>query len=82
MDGEGQGVGCGVFCKLFFFKQKTAYEMLRGLVGSEMYMRARSDLWSPPWSAGHPGDHLPHTVILPVLVPRVPQGSRAPVLVE
>eukprot|EP00658_Telonema_sp_P-2_P052807 TRINITY_DN41095_c0_g1_i1.p1 TRINITY_DN41095_c0_g1~~TRINITY_DN41095_c0_g1_i1.p1 ORF type:complete len:126 (+),score=30.85 TRINITY_DN41095_c0_g1_i1:45-422(+) len=29
---------CGVF---FFFKQKTAYEMLRSLVGSEMCIRDR-----------------------------------------
>ena len=27
----------------FFFKQKTAYEMLRSLVGSEMCIRDRSD---------------------------------------
>ena len=26
---------------VFFFKQKTAYEMLRGLVGSEMCIRDR-----------------------------------------
>ena len=31
------------FCELFFFffKQKTAYEMLRSLVGSEMCIRDR-----------------------------------------
>ena len=29
------------FC-VFFFKQKTAYEMLRSLVGSEMCIRDRS----------------------------------------
>ena len=28
-------------CFLFFFKQKTAYEMLRSLVGSEMCIRDR-----------------------------------------
>ena len=28
-----------VVCVLFFFKQKTAYEMLRSLVGSEMCIR-------------------------------------------
>eukprot|EP00658_Telonema_sp_P-2_P073810 TRINITY_DN62931_c0_g1_i1.p1 TRINITY_DN62931_c0_g1~~TRINITY_DN62931_c0_g1_i1.p1 ORF type:complete len:113 (-),score=24.29 TRINITY_DN62931_c0_g1_i1:120-458(-) len=27
------------FCCVFFFKQKTAYEMLRSLVGSEMCIR-------------------------------------------
>ena len=27
---------------VFFFKQKTAYEMLRSLVGSEMCIRDRS----------------------------------------
>ena len=37
----------------FFFKQKTAYEMLRSLVGSEMCIRDRADcvksvvLWNP-----------------------------------
>eukprot|EP00831_Metopus_contortus_P065164 TRINITY_DN58259_c0_g1_i2.p2 TRINITY_DN58259_c0_g1~~TRINITY_DN58259_c0_g1_i2.p2 ORF type:complete len:158 (-),score=22.31 TRINITY_DN58259_c0_g1_i2:32-505(-) len=31
----GRGVGGGIF----FFKQKTAYEMQRGLVGSEMCIR-------------------------------------------
>src|SRR5674536_383725 len=30
-----------VFCFFFFFKQKTAYEMLRSLVGSEMCIRDR-----------------------------------------
>src|SRR5678816_163120 len=36
----------------FFFKQKTAYEMLRSLVGSEMCIRDR--LWSvyPEWGWG------------------------------
>src|SRR5674536_360877 len=29
------------FCLFFFFKQKTAYEMLRSLVGSEMCIRDR-----------------------------------------
>ena len=29
-------------CVVFFFKQKTAYEMLRSLVGSEMCIRDRS----------------------------------------
>eukprot|EP00658_Telonema_sp_P-2_P032747 TRINITY_DN2416_c0_g1_i1.p1 TRINITY_DN2416_c0_g1~~TRINITY_DN2416_c0_g1_i1.p1 ORF type:complete len:100 (-),score=24.07 TRINITY_DN2416_c0_g1_i1:82-381(-) len=29
---------CYIFC-FFFFKQKTAYEMLRSLVGSEMCIR-------------------------------------------
>ncbi len=28
--------------KFFFFKQKTAYEMLRSLVGSEMCIRDRT----------------------------------------
>eukprot|EP00658_Telonema_sp_P-2_P021188 TRINITY_DN18426_c0_g1_i2.p2 TRINITY_DN18426_c0_g1~~TRINITY_DN18426_c0_g1_i2.p2 ORF type:complete len:115 (+),score=29.79 TRINITY_DN18426_c0_g1_i2:100-444(+) len=39
------------FCWLFFFffKQKTAYEMLRSLVGSEMCIRDRSS--SQPWAA-------------------------------
>eukprot|EP00831_Metopus_contortus_P038801 TRINITY_DN30450_c0_g1_i3.p3 TRINITY_DN30450_c0_g1~~TRINITY_DN30450_c0_g1_i3.p3 ORF type:complete len:111 (-),score=43.08 TRINITY_DN30450_c0_g1_i3:8-340(-) len=30
-----------MFCGFFFFKQKTAYEMQRGLVGSEMCIRDR-----------------------------------------
>eukprot|EP00658_Telonema_sp_P-2_P036275 TRINITY_DN26276_c0_g1_i6.p1 TRINITY_DN26276_c0_g1~~TRINITY_DN26276_c0_g1_i6.p1 ORF type:complete len:242 (-),score=50.43 TRINITY_DN26276_c0_g1_i6:357-1082(-) len=30
-----------IFCFFFFFKQKTAYEMLRSLVGSEMCIRDR-----------------------------------------
>ena len=30
-----------VVCLVFFFKQKTAYEMLRSLVGSEMCIRDR-----------------------------------------
>ena len=29
-------------CVFFFFKQKTAYEMLRSLVGSEMCIRDRA----------------------------------------
>ena len=31
-----------IFLDNFFFKQKTAYEMLRSLVGSEMCIRDRS----------------------------------------
>ena len=31
-------------CAFFFFKQKTAYEVLRSLVGSEMYIRDRGGL--------------------------------------
>ena len=33
-------------CLVFFFKQKTAYEMLRSLVGSEMCIR---DSPASPW---------------------------------
>ena len=44
----------------FFFKQRTAYEMLRSLVGSEMCIRDRP--WrvcvaarpSKPWPASYP----------------------------
>ena len=36
------GVVCLLFILFFFFKQKTAYEMLRSLVGSEMCIRDRS----------------------------------------
>ena len=37
---KGGGSEGGVVC-VFFFKQKTAYEMLRSLVGSEMCIRDR-----------------------------------------
>eukprot|EP00658_Telonema_sp_P-2_P038190 TRINITY_DN27443_c0_g1_i3.p2 TRINITY_DN27443_c0_g1~~TRINITY_DN27443_c0_g1_i3.p2 ORF type:complete len:141 (+),score=51.27 TRINITY_DN27443_c0_g1_i3:57-479(+) len=36
---------CMVFLFFFFFKQKTAYEMLRSLVGSEMCIRDRYGVW-------------------------------------
>eukprot|EP00658_Telonema_sp_P-2_P048305 TRINITY_DN36752_c0_g1_i1.p3 TRINITY_DN36752_c0_g1~~TRINITY_DN36752_c0_g1_i1.p3 ORF type:complete len:101 (+),score=17.39 TRINITY_DN36752_c0_g1_i1:45-347(+) len=55
---------CLFFCLslFFFFKQKTAYEMLRSLVGSEMCIRDRlRRVWGGPrWSAhpaGMPADH-------------------------
>ena len=35
-------VGLSPIFSFFFFKQKTAYEMLRSLVGSEMCIRDRS----------------------------------------
>ena len=35
-------ISSNVICFFFFFKQKTAYEMLRSLVGSEMCIRDRS----------------------------------------
>ncbi len=39
---EEREKGCGIECLyLFFFKQKTAYEVLRSLVGSEMCVRDR-----------------------------------------
>eukprot|EP00658_Telonema_sp_P-2_P022543 TRINITY_DN1900_c0_g2_i1.p1 TRINITY_DN1900_c0_g2~~TRINITY_DN1900_c0_g2_i1.p1 ORF type:complete len:280 (+),score=72.78 TRINITY_DN1900_c0_g2_i1:68-907(+) len=38
---------CVFCCFFFFFKQKTAYEMLRSLVGSEMCIRDRSDDGAP-----------------------------------
>ena len=34
----------GVVYVVFFFKQKTAYEMLRSLVGSEMCIRDRAEV--------------------------------------
>eukprot|EP00831_Metopus_contortus_P027560 TRINITY_DN2313_c0_g1_i3.p1 TRINITY_DN2313_c0_g1~~TRINITY_DN2313_c0_g1_i3.p1 ORF type:complete len:140 (+),score=19.70 TRINITY_DN2313_c0_g1_i3:37-420(+) len=42
--GESQKVGVGGIWRgcFFFFKQKTAYEMQRGLVGSEMCIRDRA----------------------------------------
>eukprot|EP00658_Telonema_sp_P-2_P083178 TRINITY_DN8940_c0_g1_i1.p1 TRINITY_DN8940_c0_g1~~TRINITY_DN8940_c0_g1_i1.p1 ORF type:complete len:592 (+),score=171.29 TRINITY_DN8940_c0_g1_i1:110-1885(+) len=38
-----------IYIFFFFFKQKTAYEMLRSLVGSEMCIRDRWLLWPPPF---------------------------------
>ena len=40
MDCKGEGT-ISFFLFIFFFKQKTAYEMLRSLVGSEMCIRDR-----------------------------------------
>ena len=37
----GMDNGRNVIGKIFFFKQKTAYEVLRSLVGSEMCIRDR-----------------------------------------
>ncbi len=34
-----QGIGIVVFLCIFFFKQMTAYEILSGLLGSEMCMK-------------------------------------------
>ena len=40
-----------LFCFFLFFKQKTAYEMLSSLVGSEMCIRDRDlDPWMIAWS--------------------------------
>ena len=39
LDFHGTGPILGGFAPIFFFKQKTAYEMLRSLVGSEMCIR-------------------------------------------
>ena len=38
---DGLGINTTIK-KIFFFKQKTAYEILSGLVGSEMCIRDRS----------------------------------------
>src|SRR5678815_6008692 len=38
-------------CFFFFFKQKTAYEMLRSLVGSEMCIRDRVYTFGPTFRA-------------------------------
>ena len=46
---------CGsvlLFCVFFFFKQKTAYEMLRSLVGSEMCIRDRGYVYNNKDSGG------------------------------
>ena len=37
----GVGIVNGMWVVFFFFKQKPAYGMLRSLVGSEMFIRAR-----------------------------------------
>src|SRR5678815_5819205 len=37
-----------IHCVFFFFKQKTAYEMLRSLVGSEMCIRDRPICFANP----------------------------------
>ena len=39
-----------VVCLVFFFKQKTAYELLRSLVGSEMWIR--DSIW-PEFAPDH-----------------------------
>src|SRR5665648_558714 len=42
-------VGFVIFCGFFFFfKQKTAYEMLRSLVGSDDYRLVKTMLYSRP----------------------------------
>ena len=48
----------GERCNFVFFKQRTAYEMLRGLVGSEMCIRDRAED-EPHLLGGHRplGDH-------------------------
>ena len=43
MDGDNEYRSENVGTGFFFFKQKTAYEMLRSLVGSEMCIR--DSLW-------------------------------------
>src|SRR5678816_3608462 len=49
--------GCKV-CFFFFFKQKTAYEMLRSLVGSEMCIRdSINGVAAVAYAANH-GDDL------------------------
>ena len=44
-------VVCVMYGFFFFFKQKTAYEMLRSLVGSEMCIRDRFRTMSRKGSA-------------------------------
>ena len=46
-------VGGDIRCHFFFFKQKTAYEMLRSLVGSEMCIRDSSAAMLKDAGAGH-----------------------------
>ena len=43
-----------VLCVVFFFKQKTAYEVLRSLVGSEMCIRDRDVVDFHPGEAFRP----------------------------
>ena len=52
----------------FFFKQKTAYEMLRSLVGSEMCIRDRDVTeemahWQPPGRVVPIAGHFAHALI-------------------
>eukprot|EP00658_Telonema_sp_P-2_P013445 TRINITY_DN15089_c0_g1_i1.p2 TRINITY_DN15089_c0_g1~~TRINITY_DN15089_c0_g1_i1.p2 ORF type:complete len:117 (+),score=31.61 TRINITY_DN15089_c0_g1_i1:86-436(+) len=49
---------CGFIVFFFFFKQKTAYEMLRSLVGSEMCIRDSIN--------AEYGDHRGWHIIVPV----------------
>ena len=42
MEGRVRSENDGINWVIFFFKQKTAYEMLRSLVGSEMCIRDRN----------------------------------------
>ena len=59
-------ISCSLFCILFFFfKQKTAYEMLRSLVGSEMCIRDRSSNWDELSWGARIVDYLWH-ITLPV----------------
>ncbi len=51
-----------MFCVFFFFKQKTAYEISLGLVGSEMCIR---DSWTTRVSNPHvPGYKAQYGVLL------------------
>ena len=47
---------------MFFFKQKTAYEVLRSLVGSEMCIRDRKNEVSFMWSSD-PESQIPYPSI-------------------
>eukprot|EP00658_Telonema_sp_P-2_P073229 TRINITY_DN62289_c0_g1_i7.p1 TRINITY_DN62289_c0_g1~~TRINITY_DN62289_c0_g1_i7.p1 ORF type:complete len:337 (+),score=93.54 TRINITY_DN62289_c0_g1_i7:107-1117(+) len=46
-------------CFFFFFKQKTAYEMLRSLVGSEMCIRDRSCAFPAAVNGSYSGYYIP-----------------------
>eukprot|EP00658_Telonema_sp_P-2_P013971 TRINITY_DN15297_c0_g1_i4.p1 TRINITY_DN15297_c0_g1~~TRINITY_DN15297_c0_g1_i4.p1 ORF type:complete len:100 (+),score=52.45 TRINITY_DN15297_c0_g1_i4:68-367(+) len=66
----------GVCDFFFFFKQKTAYEMLRSLVGSEMCIRDSHRVPSFAWVAAikRGSTSLPYSTLLPTLDRALPKN--------
>ena len=60
----------------FFFKQKTAYEMLRSLVGSEMCIRDRFSAVNPKF---YPPLPVGNTPFFRVRIPGLKRGGTASV---